>query len=562
MRQLYRWLILFVMLMSAASVARPVYAQGFSISLNPTTINTSMGSVVTAEVRVTSTDPAGHTVNLAIGAGGTWWWPGSFSVNPVILPAAPPPVTVSSILTIPVPGPRDVCPGQSAPGPYYFTLTVTGTDGTSGLSTSASLVVNLLPVAYPLTVNVEPTKPSYIVGEMVTLKMESNLPAEYYLKVRKPDGSVWASGHAYLPATFEKKATEPLGTYTAELIGYYCGVAQDSASFMVTPDTYDVTISLSGLPTDVMIALLVDGNEVAEMKGGDVRVLTYPIGTSHTLQVDQYVSGAAGYRYYCASNTWSAGAAGSNVFNYATQVYLTVSTDPTGVTDVTPSGWYALGSSASISAVPADVEATEGTKYMFAEWTVDGTPKAGNGFVVTMETPHEVVAEYDTMYLLTILSDYGNPQGGKYYKSGDTATFSVDTPVGFGVQQVFVEWTGDYKGKDPKGSLMMDGPKTVTAVWTTSYFQLYILVGVVAAVAVGAGLLLWRRRAGPAAVKPPPPPTPTEVPETPAEPPEAPREAETPSKRAVSVAFRCTNCGRELKEGQIYCPECGQKQTD
>jgi hypothetical protein len=116
----------------------------------------------------------------------------------------------------------------------------------------------------------------------------------------------------------------------------------------------------------------------------------------------------------------------------------------------------------------------------------------------------------------------------------------------------------------------MDGPKTVTAVWTTSYFQLYIIIGAIVAVAVVAGLLLWMRgRRRPITMKPPPPPPP----ETPIEPSEGqgPRivsitepstETETAPKPAISVALRCTNCGHELKEGQEYCPECGQKRTD
>jgi hypothetical protein len=522
-----------------------------------------MGGAVTNRIRVTNLDPINaHTVTLALSGWSGWWW-GGFAPNPVVVP---PLGTVDSVLTIPVPGPAEICPGQSSPGPYYMQLAVTGSDPMLGSIPGPSLVVNILPTLVGmLSVNVEASKSSYMVGETVTLKMDSNLPAEYYLKVRKPDGSVWKSAHGFLPATFSAKAAAPLGTYTAELQAYYCGVAQDTTTFAVTPDTYDVTISLGGLPTDVTTELLVDGNKVADMKGGDVRVLEYPIGSSHTFQVSQYVSGASGYRYYCASNSWTTNAEGSNVFNYVTQVYLDVSTDPMGVTDVTVSSWYPLGSSASISAVPTEVEPSEGTKHVFTQWTVDGIARSENGFTVVMDAPHKVVAKFDTMYLLTIESPYGKPTGGQYYKAGETAEFSVTTPDGIGIQHVFVEYTGDFQGNDPKGSLVMDGPKRVVAVWTTSYFQLYLIIGVIAAIAAVAGVLLWRRRtAGPAAVKPPPPPTPTptETPATPEEPSPPAPEPETTAKPPVSIALRCTNCGHELKEGQVYCPECGQKQTD
>ena len=524
-----------------------------------------MNSVVTDTVTVTNIDGAAHTIDLAIVSGGVRWWPATFSPASVTLPAVVG-ATATSTLILPVPGPDYICPGESSPGPYYTTFSVRGTETTTRATASASLAINLFPIAFPLTVSIEPSKSSYRIGETVTLTMNSNLPAEYYLKVKKPDGSVWASAHAYLPATFTKAATEPLGTYTAELIAYYCGIAQAAASFSVTPDTYEVTISLAGLPTDVTTTLMVDGNKVGDMKGGDVRVLTYPIGTTHTFQVDQYATGAAGYRYYSASNSWTASSEGSNVFNYATQVYLDVSTDPQGITDVTQSGWYSTGSSASVASVPTEVQGSEGTKYLFKEWTVDGSSKAGNGFVVVMDAPHKVVAKFDTMFLLTVVSDYGNPKGSGYYKAGDTATFSVDSPVGIGIQYVFVEWKDDYSGKDPRGSMVMDGPKKVTAVWVTSYVQLYLIAGALVVIIVIVGLLLWRRRrAAPAALKPPPPaappppPSPTETPTPTAT---ATADTETVSKRAVSVSLRCTNCGHELKEGQVYCPECGQKVTD
>jgi hypothetical protein len=234
---------------------------------------------------------------------------------------------------------------------------------------------------------------------------------------------------------------------------------------------------------------------------------------------------------------------------------------------VTSSGWYAKDSSASIAAVPTEVEGASGTKYVFVTWIVDNTPRSGNGFAVVMDAPHKVVAQYETRFLLTVVSDYGNPSGSGYYKSGDTATFSVISPVGIGIQHVFAEWRGDYTGSDPKGSITMDGPKTVTAVWTTSYFQIYIIIGALVAVAVVVGLLLWMRRRGrPSAVKPPPPPPPpmpaAEAPATPAEQASSIPSTETGPKPAVSIAIRCTNCGHELKQGLVYCPECGQKQID
>jgi hypothetical protein len=562
--KLSRWFMVLVLLLSIASLAKPVHALTISIeALDWTTTTSPMGVVVVNHIRVTTDGAAQVTLSFYGSGYGYASSHGYFSPNPLVFAAAG---SLDSTLTIPLPGPDDYCPGVSTSGPVLVQFTVQGRDPTVGAIGGPTLTINLLPIVSGLSVHVEASKPSYMKGETVTIKMDSNIPgAVYYLKISKPDGSQWATANGYVPATFTKQAADPLGTYTVVLTAYFCGTAQDVATFAITPDTYDVTVSLAGLPTDAATALLVDGNKASDMKGGDVRVLSYPIGSSHTFQVDQYVNGAAGYRYYCASNSWTAAAAGSSVFNYATQVYLDVSTDPTAVTDVTASGWYAKDASASIASVPTEVEGTKGTKYVLTTWTVDGTPRGDNGFIVIMDAPHKVVAKYETMFLLTIVSDYGNPRGMGYYKSGETAVFGVDSPVGMGIQHVFVQWSGDYTGNDPQGSITMDGPKTVTAVWTTSYFQLYLIIGTIVAIAVVAGLLVWMRRRGrPSAMKPlpPPPPPATEVHEKPAEPSSPTLETGTTSKPAVSIALRCTNCGHVLKEGQIYCPECGQKQID
>lgn len=548
---------MFILLASAAFWVTPVHAQ-VSVTLDWTVTTAAMGAVLRNEVTVTSVDGLPHTVTLSLaGADGSW----NFAPNPLDVPAGG---SATSTLAISLPGPNELCPGESSATAAPLRLTARAREGSTVLS-SASLEVRFLPIGYPLAVKIEVSKPSYMVGETVSLLLSSSATAEGVLAIKKPDGTTWHRQVVTLPGTFMKIAAQPTGTYSVELEAYYCGRTPASASFSVTPDTYEVIVSLAGLPVDISTGLRVDGNKVPDMKGGDVRVLTYPIGTSHTFQVDQYVSAAMGYRYYCESNTWTARSEGSNTFNYATQVYLDVGTDPDAITGVTPSGWYAVGSSASITEVPAEVVGGEGTKYLFKEWTVDGVPREGNGFVIVTDAPHKVVAEFDTMFMLTVVSDYGNPTGAGYYKSGETAKFSVVSPVGIGIQYVFVEWTGDYVGKEPQGSTLMDGPKKVNAAWVTSYFQLYLIVGAVAALMVVAGFLLWRRsRARPSTIKPPPSPT-----SVPAEPVQAiphatvsASDSRGPLKRAVSVSLRCTNCGHELKEGEPYCPECGQKQTD
>jgi hypothetical protein len=141
-----------------------------------------------------------------------------------------------------------------------------------------------------------------------------------------------------------------------------------------------------------------------------------------------------------------------------------------------------------MASVPPTVSAVEGTQYVFQGWTIDAVPASGNTISVTMDKPHSVVAQYKTQHLLTVSSDYGTTQGAGWYDAGSTATFSVTPRVdtSYGVSQVFDRWTGVLESTQPTGTIKMDSPSTVVAVWRTDSTVLYATIGV----AVGAVFVL------------------------------------------------------------------------
>jgi hypothetical protein len=138
--------------------------------------------------------------------------------------------------------------------------------------------------------------------------------------------------------------------------------------------------------------------------------------------------------------------------------------------------------------VPPTVSAAEGTQYVFQGWTIDAVPAAGNTISVTMDKPHSVVAQYKTQYLLTVSSEYGITQGAGWYDAGSTATFSVTPRVdtSYGVSQVFDRWTGALESTQATGTITMNSPSTVAAIWSTDSTILYATIGV----AIGAVFLL------------------------------------------------------------------------
>ena len=414
---------------------------------------------------------------------------GSFNPNPVMTDATG---TGSTQLIADASTPPTYCPGT-----YSFTVTASG----NGESQSIGGVLTVNQVGPPLQVSVNTDKQTYQKGETVTVTITVTRPAEGQVTVSGPSGSPMTypfttqSAGSGVVATFTAQATGSY-TVTAQADDYCSNFSSAQSTFTVSPNTYDVTISFSGIPAQYPPSYQVDGQNQGKAQASEPTTLTFPIGSSHTVMVDQYVSGDTGVRYYCAQNSWSVSSTGSNTFNYQTQYRLSVSANPANITQVSGGGWFNSGQSAQTSQAPQIVPGLAGVQYVFQNWSVDGGAQSGNQVTITMNAPHTAVAQYKTQYQLTVNSPsgLGNPQGGGYYDSGSTAQFSVTSPVGTLIQQVFVQWQGDYTGTSAQASITMNGPKTVNAVWTTSYTNLYIVGGVVAAVVVIAAALGMSRR--------------------------------------------------------------------
>jgi hypothetical protein len=387
-------------------------------------------------------------------------------------------------------------PGIYCPGTSVYTITAASTSGDTGTVDGS---VTILP-AGPLQLSVSTDKDAYTQGNMVTFAVSLNRPADVTVTVTSPSGQTQSYPITYpgtTPISYTKsiEATGPFGTWSVTAqANDYCGVtASNSTTFVVNPILYHVHAFLAGIPTNTSAVVRVDGTNQGMIGGGRGIDLSFPNGTSHTLSVDEYIAGQAGIRFHCPQNTWSFNSAGNHTFNYQPQYQFFVNADPASVFP-TISTWYDPGSIAFVNPPPVIVQGlTPGVKYVFSYLTVDGVKQNYNSTSFTMEGPHFVVAKYRVQYLLTVVSpnNLGNPQGSGYYDSGTVANFSVSTPVGYVVQQVFAKWTGDVTGTTPQSSTVMTKPVTVYAVWTTSYLQIFLVAGIFAAIAV---ILILRRR--------------------------------------------------------------------
>jgi len=333
---------------------------------------------------------------------------------------------------------------------------------------------------------------------------------------------------------------------------------QASMTFYVAPalpKTYLFTIHVSGFPSTVSTNIKVDGTPSGVLKGGESQAYKFAIGSSHTISVDEYVAGNKGTRYFCSSNTWSFSSEGSYTFNYIAQHYLNVTVNPSELATLSGSGWCDEGASVTTGTATAMIPSGSGTQYVFKTWLVDGTANLGNPVTIVMDAPHTVTAEYKTQYKLTVNSQYGTTSGSGWYDAGGTAEFSVTSSVpesgimgSLGVKYLFKSWTGDSSATTPQATVLMDSPKTVTALWTKDYTQFYALIGAIGGIVIAliVVLIVVLRR------KPKAPPAAYQAPSAPP-PPAQPLEK--------AVARYCMHCGAELTPDATHCPKCGQQQT-
>ena len=110
-------------------------------------------------------------------------------------------------------------------------------------------------------------------------------------------------------------------------------------------------------------------------------------------------------------------------------------------------------------------------QYVWANTTGLSTLQSNS---IIVSASGSVTGSYKTQYYLTVTSPYGTSGGQDWYNNGDTAYATLDIGVfdhGNGTRRVFKNWNGDASGinyvkSDP---IIMDGPKTATAIWKTQY---------------------------------------------------------------------------------------------
>lgn len=131
--------------------------------------------------------------------------------------------------------------------------------------------------------------------------------------------------------------------------------------------------------------------------------------------------------------------------------------------------------------VPQVITGVQGVRYLFKNWSDGKTTYTRNE---TLMTDRQMQANYATQYHLTISSAHGDVQLDTWLDAGTRINFGISSQTVTSSlldQYVFAGWSGDYQGKEPTISIVMDSPKMIQAVWEPSNdLKLYATGGVVA----------------------------------------------------------------------------------
>ena len=156
--------------------------------------------------------------------------------------------------------------------------------------------------------------------------------------------------------------------------------------------------------------------------------------------------------------------------------YLSVDTEPFGITTIPGEGWYDNCTDVTLTA-PSEISVSTGVRYNFSHWTVDGSPQEFGVYQITiqMAANHTAIAHFKLQHYLIVLSPFDSPGGEGWYNNGSTAYAMLSEEIvdqGNETRRTFTHWGGDSSGSsyilsDP---IVMGAPKTAIAYWMTEYY--------------------------------------------------------------------------------------------
>lgn len=307
---------------------------------------------------------------------------------------------------------------------------------------------------------------SPIAGAQLSFQLES-IP----LGTRTTDSSGTAS------LTFTPSVSA--GTHT--IIVTYAGSNQYQASsqqstLVIIPWQLIISSSAANAPLVVL-----NSQNYSSDSTGKV-IIQIPLSGAYTLSVNTPLTFALGSRY--AFVQWGDGSTAlTRNINIASDTSLTlVMKTQYKLTLQSPYGnpagdaWYDSGSNAQLT-IHSPVDQQNSTRRVFLGWTKNSQPFStpANGSL-TMTGPTSLQASWKKQYLLSVISQYGNPSGGGWNDADSPTKVSVQSPfnVTNGVRYVLTGFVGTgtapTSGNVTQVVFTISSPSSLTFSWKPQYF--------------------------------------------------------------------------------------------
>ena len=161
------------------------------------------------------------------------------------------------------------------------------------------------------------------------------------------------------------------------------------------------------------------------------------------------------------------------------QMYAVTASSPYG--EVSGSGMYEAGSVATVSVSPTIVDHGNGTRRIFKGWLAGGQlVSAEPTYSFEVDSDVSLKAAWETQYLVTVHSEYGEVSGGGWYSKGSAATISIE-PTKIETEEGTLEFAGWYLedqlvSTEASYSFVVDEPKEFVAKWTLKAMCEVVLV--------------------------------------------------------------------------------------
>ena len=292
--------------------------------------------------------------------------------------------------------------------------------------------------------------------------------------------------------------------------------AQQTFSIVVREGPYEAIITIAPSLRAGETDIFVDGDLVDVIWGGESIRLSFDPSTSQTITVDPIVSHPtdSDVRFGAEVDKMVVSEFSPNAyFDYYAEYRIEFRTNPSQVAQLTGSGWYKEGYELNTSAL-AEIEDTPGTQYRFSYWMLPtGETIGGRDLRLTVSMPGDIIADYDTYYLLTLDSAYRKTMDGTWFKAGSEGQWYIESRE-VPMSGILGFFGGKLRAVNPSGTTIMDGPKTIAITWDPDYVKPAVLISLLV-VAIGfLAYALYRRWSGaqrepaPVGMAPPPLPSP------------------------------------------------------